>query len=204
MNPGAMLAGLMTPAWAPRLYSWIGYLWLTLLAVWLVTSVNVKSTQRTQPSSARLLQVLLTVAGFYLLVHDEYAWPFLTVRVLPQNAGMLILGFVLLVVGLGFAVFARLTIGRNWSGNVTLKHDHELVMGGPYRVVRHPIYSGLLLGMLGTAITSGEVHGFLGVVLALIAFTMKSRVEERFMLQQFGDAYAVYRGRVKGLVPFVW
>ncbi len=204
MNSMAMLAWQAVPVWAARLDDWIGYLWLALLAVWLVTSFSVKSTQRVQPVSDRLVHVLFTVAAFYLLVHTDYPWPLLEMRVLPRSAGILILGFVLLVVGVGFAVFARLIIGRNWSGNVTIKQDHELVCRGPYSLVRHPIYAGLLLAMLGTAIAAGSVHSFVGVLLAAIGFKIKSRVEERFMTEQFGAQYVSYRGRVKGLVPFVW
>jgi protein-S-isoprenylcysteine O-methyltransferase len=87
---------------------------------------------------------------------------------------------------------------------VTLKEDHTLVQSGPYRIVGHPIYSGLLVALLGTAIALGELRCFLGVLLAAIAWKIKSMSEETLMVQQFGDQYARYREHVKGLVPYLW
>jgi protein-S-isoprenylcysteine O-methyltransferase len=87
---------------------------------------------------------------------------------------------------------------------VTLKEDHTLVQSGPYRIVRHPIYTGLLFALLGTAIALGELRCFLGVLLAAIAWKIKSMSEETLMVQQFGDQYARYREQVKGLVPYLW
>jgi protein-S-isoprenylcysteine O-methyltransferase len=103
-----------------------------------------------------------------------------------------------------FAGWARLFLGGNWSSNVTLKQDHTLVQSGPYRIVRHPIYTGLLVALLGTAIALGELRCFLGVLLAAIAWKIKSMSEETLMVQQFGDQYARYREQVKGLVPYLW
>ena len=96
---------------------------------------------------------------------------------------------------------ARRWLGRNWSGTVTVKHDHELVTGGPYGIVRHPIYTGLLGGFIGSAIALGEWRGLVAVVLVLIAFMRKIRLEERWMQERFGDAYRRYRQRVPALVP---
>ena len=87
---------------------------------------------------------------------------------------------------------------------MTIKVDHELVTSGPYRMVRHPIYTGLLLAFLGTAIARGEWRGLLAVALALWAFWRKSRVEERLMREQFGGAYEEYSQRVAALIPFVF
>jgi protein-S-isoprenylcysteine O-methyltransferase len=87
---------------------------------------------------------------------------------------------------------------------VTLKQNHTLVQSGPYRIVRHPIYTGLLVALLGTAVVLGELRCFLGVLLAAIAWKIKSMSEETLMVQQFGDQYARYREQVKGLVPYLW
>jgi protein-S-isoprenylcysteine O-methyltransferase len=103
-----------------------------------------------------------------------------------------------------FAGWARLFLGGNWSSNVTLKQNHTLVQSGPYRIVRHPIYTGLLVALLGTAVVLGELRCFLGVLLAAIAWKIKSMSEETLMVQQFGDQYARYREQVKGLVPYLW
>ena len=93
---------------------------------------------------------------------------------------------------------------RNWSSNVTVKVNHELRRHGPYAFVRHPIYSGLLLGLFGTALAIGEMCDRSGFALAFIGWRTKSLVEERFMQEQFGDRYSLYKREVKALIPFVY
>jgi len=102
------------------------------------------------------------------------------------------------------AIWSRFYIGRNWSATVTVKEGHELIRSGPYSVVRHPIYSGFLLALLGTAIYMGQVRGLVAVGLAMIVWKIKSLREESFMQSEFGEQYVQYRRHVKGLVPFIW
>jgi protein-S-isoprenylcysteine O-methyltransferase Ste14 len=109
----------------------------------------------------------------------------------------------LTLAGAGFAIWARAYLGRNWSAIVTIKEDHRMVRSGPYALVRHPIYSGFLLALLGSALALGEVRGLVAVALAFLAWWFKSRLEEQFMEQRFGAEYAVYKRRVKALIPFV-
>ena len=90
----------------------------------------------------------------------------------------------------------RAWLGRNWSAEVTVKHDHELVRSGPYALVRHPIYTGLLLALIGTALGVGNGRALIGLVLIVAALLRKVAIEERFMSEQFGDAYARYRAEV--------
>jgi len=100
-------------------------------------------------------------------------------------------------------VWARVHLGGNWSGIVTLKEDHELVRRGPYRWVRHPIYSGLLLAIAGSAVVRGEWRGFLALAIAFAALWRKLKLEERWLGETFGEQYAAYRRRVSALIPFV-
>jgi protein-S-isoprenylcysteine O-methyltransferase Ste14 len=125
-------------------------------------------------------------------------------RLLPDDPETFFVGLGLLVAGLAFAIWARVHLGRNWSGTVTIKVDHELIRSGPYRFVRHPIYTGILVGMLGTAIALGEVRGFAGLAFVVVAFEIKLRREEAWLTQRFGAAYRDYQHDVKGLIPFVW
>jgi protein-S-isoprenylcysteine O-methyltransferase Ste14 len=94
-------------------------------------------------------------------------------------------------------------IGTNWSGTVTIKQGHELVTTGPYALVRHPIYTGLLLALAGSALARGEWRGALAVLIALLALWRKLRLEEHWMREQFGEAYRAYSRRVAALVPFI-
>lgn len=108
------------------------------------------------------------------------------------------------IAGLALCIWARRTLGGNWSGWVTLKENHELVTGGPYRWVRHPIYTGVLLMMLGTALALGRVQGFLALIIASLALLLKSRVEERWMESLFSERYATYKKGSWALVPFAF
>ena len=114
------------------------------------------------------------------------------------------IGLALTIAGLGFAVWARFVIGRNWGGMITVQQDHKLMLRGPYAIVRHPIYSGFMLATLGTAIVLGEIGGLVSVALIVIAWGYKARLEESVMIEQFGAEYEEYRRKVKGLIPGVW
>ncbi len=128
---------------------------------------------------------------------------FLGLRFLPDSTAVEGTGLGITACGIAFAVWARFALGRNWSGEVTIKEEHELVRGGPYALVRHPIYSGILLGLLGTAGYFGEVRGLIAFALFFSGWWLKSRAEEALMIEQFGDEYRQYRREVKALIPFV-
>ncbi|MBV8571891.1 MAG: isoprenylcysteine carboxylmethyltransferase family protein [Acidobacteriaceae bacterium] len=182
----------------------IEYCWLTVGVLWVVTAFAAKQTVRRDASSSRMIQVLLVVAAFALLFADETAIGILGLSVLPRSLLWTAIGVMVALAGFAFAVSGRFYLGANWSSSVTVKQNHELVRSGPYRFVRHPIYSGLLLAMLGTALDLGQVRGFLALLLAFTSWKLKSTTEELFMQQQFGTEYLGYKQRVKGLIPFVW
>lgn len=180
--------------------------WCAWLLTWLVLSRNVKDTVRRQATLPRLLNSALLFCAALLLWAIHIPVPALTARFLPASQAQLwaAVGAALTLVGLLFTVWARVYLGRNWSGVVTLKADHELITGGPYALVRHPIYTGLLLAFIGTALAIGEWRGVLSVALALVAIVHRIFVEESFMRQQFGAAYDHYALRVRALVPGVF
>jgi protein-S-isoprenylcysteine O-methyltransferase Ste14 len=120
--------------------------------------------------------------------------------------GSLVLGVVsdcIVLTGLAFTVWARVTLGRNWSAEVTFKQDHELIESGPYALARHPIYTGLILMAFGTAINYGRAIGFALFLSLCGGLWWKARLEERIMGRHFPDAYAEYKARVRAIVPFV-
>jgi protein-S-isoprenylcysteine O-methyltransferase Ste14 len=181
-------------------------LWLGWLACWLIAAWYVKPTRRRESSATRLLTIALTLPAAVLL-----AWPAsrlpswltgLSARFVPNTATVYWLGLLIVVAGLTFAIWARFYLGRNWSGTVTVKEDHELICSGPYAIVRHPIYTGLLAAMLGTAVVFGEWRGLIAVGFLTAAYLFKLRREERFMVESFPDAYPGYRARVPALIPF--
>ncbi len=172
--------------------------------IWVAASLTNKRTIRRQSIGSRLLQLALGVlAG--LFIWGGGPWRIFAVSpIIPRSPAMGSVALALISAGLAFAVWARFVIGRNWSGTVTLKQDHELVRSGPYAIVRHPIYTGFLLALLGTAVARGTIGAFIGVAIAVLTLRLKSLTEESLMLHQFGPQYAAYKRDVKALIPFVW
>jgi protein-S-isoprenylcysteine O-methyltransferase Ste14 len=181
----------------------VAILWLAWLAYWFVAARNVKATRRRESHASRLGHVLLSVLAAALLACRGQPLHWLDERFLPDTVVAYWLGLLMVVAGLAFAVWARHDLGRNWSGTVTVKEDHEFVRTGPYRFVRHPIYSGMLLAILGTAIAFGEWRGLVAFGLLTVSLLFKLRMEERFMEETFPDAYPRYRAEVPALIPFL-
>jgi protein-S-isoprenylcysteine O-methyltransferase Ste14 len=106
---------------------------------------------------------------------------------------------------LAITIWARVVLGGNWSGNITFKENHELIEHGPYRYVRHPIYSGLCLMVLGsTTILSGRVAGLIPPIIFFLGFWSKARREEKLLTKHFPDTYPDYKARVKAFIPFLF
>ena len=178
-------------------------IWILWLAYWFVAARGVKAVQRRESGWSRLAHFGPMAVAAWMLAADHLPGAFLEGRIWPSNEWTFWAGIGLLLLGLWFAVWARRVIGRNWSGSVTVKEDHELVRSGPYAFVRHPIYTGLLLGLLGSALPRGEWRGLVAVLIMALALWRKLKLEERWMGETFGARYAAYKGEVKALVPYL-
>lgn len=186
----------------PAFYGWaIPTLWLSWTALWAAWAGGTKRTVLQESRASRVAYHLPLLAGAVLLALPRLGGGWLAVRVLPRGVLLAWIGTALVAAGLGFAVAARAALGRNWSGTVTLKQGHELIRTGPYRLVRHPIYTGLLLAFAGTALARGDVGGLVALTLVTVSFLFKLRVEERFMAEQFPREYPGYKARTPALVP---
>ncbi len=179
-------------------------LWLIIAAVWILGALFTKRTVRRQPLGRVLAQRGLAAGAYVLLLWNGIPIPWLYWRFVRQSLAWGYAGVAITALGVGLAIWARFLLGGNWSGTVTVKESHELIQTGPYRVVRHPIYTGISLAIAGTALALGEVRGLLAIGVAVAAWRLKWPVEERFMTEQFGDRYVEYRRRVKALIPGVW
>jgi len=179
-------------------------LWVAFLVYWQIKAGNTKTTQRLEPAYSRILRALIFVVVILLLSLPRIPMPWLHFRLWQQGLGPFWLGAAILVGGLLFAIWAREHLGRNWSRSVTIKEGHELITTGPYRVVRHPIYTGILAGFLGTAIAISEVRGFIAFALVFFALWLKLSREEQWMRSQFGEAYAAYAQKTAALVPYLF
>jgi len=178
-------------------------LWLGWLAYWWYSARNVKPTAVPEPVSVKLQHRVPMVLGALCFAAPGLMPEALNIRFVPEGPVLPAIGTVLLALGLGFSVWARRHLGRNWSQQVVVKEDHTLVRTGPYRYVRHPIYTGILLGMLGMAIAIGHWRVLLGFAFMLLSFTIKSRYEERRMRETFSE-YADYQRRTAALIPYVY
>ena len=178
-------------------------IWLIWISYWWLSGRNVKAVARRESPLSRAGHAVPLIIAALLLALPTLPGGFLCGRVFQGTEITYWSGVVVLVAGLVFSIWARVHIGRNWSGIVTLKQDHELIQSGPYRLVRHPIYTGLLLGFIGTAIARDEWRGWLAVLMVLAALWRKLRLEERWLTEQFGDAYRQYRSEVAALIPYL-
>jgi len=177
------------------------YLWVGFLAVWMLSAVKTKPVEQREGVSSRLSYTVFAIAAFYL-VFGKGTGPFwLRIHLFEPNLLTEILGVALTVAGIGFAFWARFYLGSNWSSNVTVKVGHELVRSGPYRFVRHPIYTGMIVALFGTGLQRGQVRGLIAVVLLYVGFKMKSKIEERAMTSTFGAEYAEYSRTTGAIVP---
>jgi protein-S-isoprenylcysteine O-methyltransferase Ste14 len=181
----------------------LAYPWLVVGAVWLVTAMRRKQAVERQPVRRRMAHVLLALVGYCLMAYPALGGRLLDFRFVPDTNAVYATGFAVTAVGAAFAIWARLTLGANWSGRPSLVAGHELITKGPYAVARHPIYTGLVTGTLGSAVAIGEWRCVVGALLVLAAFLTKIPDEERFMLRAFPEAYPRYRARVKALIPGV-
>lgn len=179
------------------------WVWIAWALYWLIAAIGTKRTQRREPLRSRLIYMLALLVGGLLIAWHRSPWGrVLGVHLWPHSALCYFIGLVVLVAGLAFSVWARVHLGRNWSGNVTVKEGHELIRTGPYHYVRHPIYTGILTGVLGTAICSGTLRAALGLTIIAAALLVKLRAEERFMRETFPGQYEKYCEETPALVPF--
>jgi protein-S-isoprenylcysteine O-methyltransferase Ste14 len=177
--------------------------WLVLGLVWLPGFFMSKSTSNVPNLALQIPASALLVIGFAFLLNPWMG--FLNAPITPHDALFGLAGLALDLAGIGFAIWARLALGANWSGIVvTTKEGHELVQTGPYAIVRHPIYAGILLAMIGTALTLGTLASYIGLLAGFVAIMFRVTIEERLMSHQFHEAFEAYRRRTKKLVPFIW
>lgn len=179
-------------------------LWIAFFVVWVIWGMKTKATQQREGASSRLTYSLLNIAGFYLMFSVDLPQVFLRTPIFNPSAWTNLLGIAITVAGIAFAMWARVCLGGNWSSAVTVKVDHQLVRSGPYRWVRHPIYTGLISAFIGTAVVRHQLRGVIAIVLVYCGFKLKSKIEERAMTATFGAEYEEYRRTTGAIVPRLW
>ena len=188
--------------------------WVIFFVVILVGALRTKPTVEREPLSNKVFYGLPIVLAIFLLFKGlssqtapgtgltQPLYP-LYVQVLPATTSIMIIGVVLTMFGLFIALWARVILGTNWSGSVTFKEEHELIVKGPYAYVRHPLYTGLIMMFLGTAVEAGTPGALIGFPLFFIGCWIKLKQEESLMTKHFGEEYTRYTTKVKALIPYL-
>jgi protein-S-isoprenylcysteine O-methyltransferase Ste14 len=175
--------------------------WAAWVVYWIAMAFGTKHTVERDDYLGYRVVMIIVVVGLVLVgrLGGVSSHAHLWRHTLPLG----VVSDLIVLAGAAFTVWARITLGRNWSVEVTFKQDHELIESGPYALARHPIYTGLIAMVLGTAIAYGRPLGF-GLLVGLCAsLWWKARLEEQIMSKHFPDAYAEYKTRVRAIVPFV-
>lgn len=178
-----------------------GYLWLIWWIAWWVLASFSKKTEQRESTGSRWSYTVLVIIALYLLFFARHLGIFLMGDIFRRRTAFGWIGVGITALGFAFTFWARATIGRNWSANVTIKVGHELIRSGPYGFVRHPIYTGILIATAGTVITRDEWRGVIALLLLWLAFDIKRRKEEAFMRQTFGSQYTEYARTTGALFP---
>ncbi len=177
-------------------------LWIFISFFWFVGMFVNKRTVQRETLVQRFRYVVVPLALAIIIGKI----PYLHRHFYEVTDAVAAVGDVLVAAGVAIAIYARVTLGTNWSGTVTLKAGHTLITSGPYRFVRHPIYTGLLVAVWGTVMVFAPSPAGIGYVLVVgISFAIKLRYEEELMMKQFPREYPGYRQRVKtAFVPLIW
>ena len=171
------------------------------LLYWIASAWGVRPNARGESAVQRLMAALvLAVGAFLIFAHATPLGP-LNSRFVPNTFSLRVAAVIMVITGLGFSVWARVHLGKFWSSRVTLKEGHQLIQSGPYARVRHPIYSGIALAMVGTALFSGQWRALIGATIFIVGHWLKSRREEALLTSQFGPEYEDYRRRTGSLLP---
>jgi protein-S-isoprenylcysteine O-methyltransferase Ste14 len=180
--------------------------WFVFAAIWGVSALTTKRTvQRESLQQALVYRPPMILGSLLLFTRIGPArLPVLGLALWPEGNAAGVAGLLVCSAGVGFAIWARAHLGKYWSGAITLKDGHKLIQTGPYGLARHPIYTGIVLAALGSAIAVGTLGAALAVPLVVLSYVLKLNIEERLMAETFGEEHAQYRARVKRLVPGVW
>ncbi len=180
-------------------YLTLGF-WLIMLVYWVVKAKTHSQTSfASEISSISKLAFSALIIYLPLLTGGWLAKPLLQINIWTD-----IVGFILCGIGIGFSIWARNILGKNWSGKVIIQKEHSLIKEGPYSLVRHPQYTGFLLALFGTALVLGRVFGFVWYLFLMIGLIIKAKQEEKILVQQFPDEYLEYKKKVKMIIPYIY
>jgi protein-S-isoprenylcysteine O-methyltransferase Ste14 len=176
-------------------------IWLVFNIYWTSESRKSKATKKSETQKSTLIHQIAMNMSLVLLFAPI---PGLVHHFLPESNLVIAIGLGVQLIFIGLGVWARRHLGRNWSSTVRVAQEHELVRSGPYRFVRHPIYTAMLGMSIGTTIVAGQYHAVLGVLIMFVAYMRKTRLEEIVMRQEFGAVYENYLRHSWALIPGIF
>ncbi len=177
--------------------------WVVYYAYWWAKANDLKQAKKVESASSRVFRLIAMASALCLFVLPNIRLGLLDQRFVLSTLIQFWFGFVITTCGLLFSIWARHRLGANWSQAVTVKDDHRLITKGPYALVRHPIYTGLLFALFGTAVVFGQWRDLVAVAITLGVLLWKLKLEEKWMLAEFGDVYRSYSRRTAALIPFI-
>ena len=178
----------------------IRLLWMLIMTVWLALAFESNEPVEIKRDRRSDFTVWIVGIGGLVLLLPRFNGP----QLIPRIMLIRIIGCVLTITGFAFALWARFYLGKNWDAFISLKLHHKLVRTGPYAVVRHPIYSGFMIALVGTTLNFGHLRSFVAAAMVILAWAYKSKLEETFMRDHFGMEYDHYCQDVKRLIPKIW
>jgi protein-S-isoprenylcysteine O-methyltransferase Ste14 len=178
--------------------------WLVFVAYWIMGALKTSATVRQESFVSRYGVLSLEILGFVLLFSELAGIGVLSRHFLPRTITIAVCGVVFTWAGIGIALWARYNLGRYWSARITLKKDHQLIRTGPYAFLRHPIYTGLDLAAIGSALAIDRWRCVLGVFLIILGYVIKAKREESLLAGQFGEAFDEHRKHTGFLIPRLW
>jgi protein-S-isoprenylcysteine O-methyltransferase Ste14 len=174
--------------------------WMLVMTIWLALAFESSQPVEAKKDRRSDISVWIVSIGWVVLLLPRFNGP----QLIPRIAFMRFVGFGLIIIGLVFAVWARFYLGSNWDAYISLSLHHKLVRGGPYAIVRHPIYSGFMLALAGSVLNFGHLRSLIATLMVALAWMYKSTLEEAFMKDHFGMEYNAYCHDVKRFIPRIW
>jgi protein-S-isoprenylcysteine O-methyltransferase Ste14 len=185
---------ILTPHTQRLVITWIiDGAWVVFAVYWIVAARTQSKTRKKEPAVERLIHVLWLACAYFLLADGDLPIGPLNNQFLPHRLWIASFGMALVVAGIGFAIWARRHLGKNWSAEVTIREEHKLIRTGPYKYIRHPIYTGLLTAVLGTVIVVSEYRALVSLAIFVIGWTLKAKKEEGFLALEFGPAFEEHK-----------
>ncbi len=165
---------------------------------------KISSTKKTTKDIGGGVLRLLFYLFIVLFIYLQNQVDFLKIKVFPDLLTTKVIADIVTLVGLLIMIWARKTLDRNWSANIVLKENHELITSGPYAYVRHPIYTGLSLMILGVVLYINTLASIIFFILFFFGAYFKAKKEERLLISHFSDRYLEYMKKVKALIPYIF